>query len=277
GIRLRGYRTALGMTIEEVGSRLDVSATKISRLETGKRKAILRDVRDLCEIYGITEPAEVSELLDLARQAREQGWWTRYADLALSPFIGLEQEASSITSFSMYYVPPLMQTADYARAMIRGIARRMEPKVLDERVEVRLRRQRLLDQPLPPRYRAIMDEAVLRRQVGGLRVMIEQLDKLLAYVADDKAAIQVIPFHVGAYGAADSNFDLLEFDNEPRQNSLIFVEGLFSNLYLERPDQIKRYGEAIEYLRDAALNPRDSATFIGKIRTDYNNSVEVDS
>src|SRR5579885_3385702 len=103
-----------------------------------------RDVRDLCRIYGVTDHAEVEELVDLARQGRQPGWWTEYSDLRLEPLIGLEQEAVAITSFSMYYVPALLQTADYARAIIKGIARRMDPSIVDERVEARMRRQQIL-------------------------------------------------------------------------------------------------------------------------------------
>lgn len=276
GIRLRELRNARGLTVEDVAELIMVSATKISRLETAKRRASLRDVRDLCRVYGVAGQAEIDELMDLARQAREPGWWTRYEDLNLSPFIGLEQEAVAITSFSMYYVPPLLQTGDYARAMITGIARRMDANVLAERVEVRLQRQSLLEREPPPRYRAIIDEAVLRRQVGGSQVMGAQLEKLLQCVADDMATVQVLPFDLGAYGAADSNFDLLEFGEGSPQNPVVFVEGLFSNIYLERPDQIGRYREAIEYLRDAALSPRDSMGIISKIRADYATLAEAD-
>src|ERR1035438_7492728 len=105
-MRLRELRIGLGLTVEEVRERLLCSATKISRLETGTRRASLRDVRDLCQIYGVTDQAMADELMSLARQAREPGWWTQYDDLRLDPYLGLEQEAVAITSFSMYYVPP---------------------------------------------------------------------------------------------------------------------------------------------------------------------------
>jgi transcriptional regulator with XRE-family HTH domain len=269
GIRLRELRNALGLTVEEVAEQLLVSATKISRLETGGRRANLRDVRDLCRIYGVIDPGEIEDLMDLARQSREPGWWTRYEDLNMSPYLGLEQEATAITSFSMYYVPPLMQTGEYARSMITGIARRMHPKVLDERIEARMRRQTLLDQSSSPRYRAIIDEAVLHRKVGGPEVMRAQLERMLVDISGDKSTVQVLPFDVGAYGAVDSNFDLLDFAVGSRQNSVVFVEGLYSNLYLERPDQVGRYREALEYLRDAALSPRDSIALIRKAQTDY--------
>jgi transcriptional regulator with XRE-family HTH domain len=266
GIRLRELRLGLELTVEEVGERLLCSATKISRLETGARRASLRDVRDLCQIYGVTDQVEADELMSLARQAREPGWWTQYDDLRLDPYIGLEQEAVAITSFSMYYVPPLLQTGDYARAIIRGIARKIDPRILEQRAEARLRRQQLLEKQSPPRYRALLDEAVLHRQVGGSAVMQAQLDKILKCAADEIVTVQVIPFSVGAHAAADSNFDLLEFRAGSLQGSVVYVEGLFSNFYQERPAEIERYREAIERLRDSALNAPDSVTLIAQLR-----------
>lgn len=264
GMRLRKFRNAKGLTVEEVAEKLLCSATKISRAETGARKPTLRDVRDLCEIYGV-DPETSAELMELARQAREPGWWTQYDDLQISPFIGLEQEATAITCFGMYFVPALLQTEDYAREMIRGIAPKINPDILGQRVEARMRRQQLLQQPKPPRYRALLDEAVLCRQVGGPAVMKAQLEKILLLVQEEKATVQVIPFEVGAYAAIDSNFDYLEFGGSSLPG-LVFVEGLVSHLYLERHADLERYGEALEYLRDEALSPRDSAKRIEEIR-----------
>src|SRR5690348_12155167 len=162
--RLRELRTASGLTTAEVTARLLFSATKLSRLETGQRRVSQRDVRDLCQLYQVGQQ-ETAHLMDLARQAQERGWWTQFTDLGLVPFIGLEQEAAAITSYAMYYMPPLMQTEDYARAIIRGIERKISPEILEERVMARLKRQEILDRDPPPRYRAILDEAVLHREV----------------------------------------------------------------------------------------------------------------
>jgi transcriptional regulator with XRE-family HTH domain len=269
GMRLRELRNGLGLTVEEVAEQLLCSATKISRLETGTRRASLRDVRDLCGIYGVTDQAEADELMRLASRAREPGWWTKYDEPILSPYIGLEQEAVAITSFSMYVVPALLQTSDYARAIIKGIERRMDSDVLDQRVEARLRRQELLEQETPPRYRALLDEAVLHRQVGGAAVMQAQLDKILKCGAEERATIQVLPFNAGAHASTDSNFIVLEFGESSRQRPVVFVEGLFSNRYQERPIEIERYREALEYLRDAALSPRDSTSLITEIRSTH--------
>jgi len=264
GMRLREFRTAKGLTVEDVAKELLCSPTKISRAETGARRATLRDVRDLCQIYGV-DPETSAELMELAREARQPGWWTKFDDLKITPFIGMEQAATAISCFGMYFVPALLQTEDYAREIIKGIAPKIEEKILAQRVEARMMRQKLLSQPKPPRYRALLDEAVLHRQVGGPSVMKAQLEKMLLLVREERAAVQVIPYEVGAYGAIDSNFDYLEFAGSMLPD-LVFVEGLVSHLYLERPDELERYREALDYLRDEALNPRDSARKIEEVR-----------
>jgi transcriptional regulator with XRE-family HTH domain len=264
GARLRTLRNGLGLTVEDVAGEMLCSATKISRIETAARRPSLRDVRDLCRIYSVGEQ-QSDELMSLARQAREPGWWTQYDDLKLTPFIGMEQEAASITSFEMYFVPPLMQTESYARAIIRGIDRKIDSKILEQRVKARLRRQELLRSNNPPRYRALLDEAVLHREVGGKSVLREQLDRILRLSKENLATVQILPFNIGAHGSTDSNFDLLEFDGSLLP-SLVFVEGLVSQLYLEKPEEIRRYREALEYLRDEALSPRESLALIAEAR-----------
>jgi transcriptional regulator with XRE-family HTH domain len=263
GMRLREFRTSKGLTVEDVARELLCSPTKISRAETGARRATLRDVRDLCRIYEVDAQTS-AELMELAREARQPGWWTKYDDLKIAPFIGMEQAATAITCFGMYFVPALLQTEDYAREIIKGIAPRIAENVLAQRVEARMMRQKLLYQAKPPKYRALLDEAVLHRQVGGPSVLRAQLEKILSFMRD-RAAVQVIPYEVGAYGAIDSNFDYLEFAGTELPD-LVFVEGLVSQLYLERPDDLDRYREALDYLRDEALNPRDSAKRIEEIR-----------
>ena len=267
GMRLREFRTAKGLTVEDVAHELLCSPTKVSRAETGARRATLRDVRDLCRIYGVDSETS-AELMELAREARQPGWWTKYDDLKIATYIGMEQAATAITTFGMYYVPALLQTEDYARAIIKGIAPKIEEDILGQRVEARMMRQKLLFQPKPPKYRVLVDEAVLHRQVGGPAVMKAQLDKILSLIREERAAAQVLPYEVGAYGAVDSNFVYLEFA-DTKLPDLVFVEGLVSQLYLERPDELARYREALEYLRDEALNPRDSARRIEEIRDKF--------
>jgi len=267
GLRLRELRTAKNLTVEMVAKELLCSPTKISRAETGVRRATLRDVRDLCRIYEV-DPAESAELMELARDAYQPGWWTKYDDLKINPLIGMEQSATAITSFCMYYIPGLLQSEDYARAIIKGIAPKIEEKILNSRVAARMERQKVLESPRLPRYRAVIDEAVLRRHVGGPDVMRDQLERILSLMRDDRITVQVIPYTVGAYGAQDSNFTYMEFGDSMLPD-LVYVENLVTQLYMERPDEVGRYREAIDLLRDAALNPRDSAKLIDEICREY--------
>lgn len=265
--RLRELRNGLGLTVDHVADKLLCSSTKISRIETATRRASLRDVRDLCQLYGVGE-YDTAELMNLARQAREPGWWTQYDDPNLRPYFGLEQQATALIHFSMYFVHGLLQTEDYARAIIKGVNPKINPKVLDDRVKARLRRQQLLEQANRPRLRSLLDEGVLLRQVGGAQVMSAQLDKILQSVHAEKATVQVIPFTSGAHASADGDFTLLEFADSSLPD-LIYVEGLMSHLYQERPTEIARYRETLEHLRDAALSPRDSLSLIAEIKNTH--------
>jgi len=268
GIRLRELRNRSGLTVEDVAEKLLCSATKISRLETGARRPSLRDVRDLCSLYDVDESAS-ADFMKLAREAREQGWWTQYDDLKLDPYIGLEQVAKSITTYTMYYIPALLQTEEYARAIITGIAQKISSEILQQRVEARLRRQQLLYDDNRPRYRVLLDEAVLHRTVGGPTVMAAQLEKVLQTERQGQVTIQVIPFSIGAHASADVHFVLLEFAEESDLSPVVFIEGLRTNQYLERKDDITRYREAIELLRDSALSPRDSIQLVDEFRKTY--------
>lgn len=264
GKRLRRLRYQHSLTVEDVAGQLLCSATKVSRLETGMRRPSLRDVRDLCALYNLDERTS-TELMNLARGAREQGWWTQYVDVSFEPYIGLEAEATAITCYSMSYVPGLLQTEEYARALIKAIAPRIEPEVYEQRVEVRLRRQQLLEQGNRPRYRVFLDEAVLHRRVGGAQVMYAQLSKILEAENKDQAAVQIIPFDIGAHAAQDSNFVLLEFD-EPSASPVIYVEGLTGSRYIDREADVDRYREAVERLRDSALNQHESKRRLNELR-----------
>jgi hypothetical protein len=243
------------------------STAKISRLETAARPPILRDVRDLCGLYKVDE-AMTADLMELAREARKQGWWTQYADHNLSPYIGLEQDAVAITAYSMYFVHALAQTEEYAQTIIGAIAPKMDPEIHRQRVEIRQRRQDLFNAKNPPRYRLLLDEAVLLRPIGSPGLMAAQLARILELVSSGKAAVQVIPFDVGAYFVSDVNFTLLEF-KETWLSPVVFVEGLGGNSYYERPADVALYRESIESIRDSALSPRDSVQRLTAARKSY--------
>ena len=268
GTRLRGLRNERGMTVEEVAAKLLCSTTKISRLETAARRPSLRDVRDLCVLYEVDEPTS-HELMSLAREAREPGWWTQYDDLNLDPLIGLEQEAVAITCYSINYIPGLLQTQDYARGIIEAVAPKMDPQIVQQRTEARLRRQQLLEEDDRPCYHVILDEAVMHRGVGGPALMAAQLDKILATVRNGNATVQIIPFAAGAYAAADGYFVLLEFEEDSNLWPIVFIEGLAGNQYLQHRGDIARYRETIEYLRGRALNLNDSMALMTEMRENY--------
>jgi transcriptional regulator with XRE-family HTH domain len=265
--RLRKLRSDRGLTVDEVAKELLCSSTKISRIETGARRATLRDVRDLSRLYEVSDEA-AAELMELAQQAREPGWWTQYNDLKLSPYIGLEQDATVINYFSMYFLHGLVQTEGYARAIIKRMTPKISQEVFEQRVEARRLRQDLLNREKPPRFRMLLDESVLYRQIGGPAVMAAQLDKLLMLMREQKVSVQIIPFEAGAYDSTDSNFVYLKFDR-PDLPDIVFVEGLISHLYHERPDEAERYQESFENLRDLALSPRESEIRIAEMRSKY--------
>ena len=269
GKRLRELRNQHDLTVEDVAAKLLCSATKISRLETAARRPMLRDVRDLCRLYGVDELTS-AELMSLTREARNPEWWTQYTDLNLDPYLGLEQDATAITSYTNYYIPALLQSEEYTRAIIRAIAPKMNPDIYKQRVDVRMQRQqRVLEKENNPRYRVLIDEAVLRRPVGGPEIMAAQLDNILKTEQRGKVTVQVVPFDVGAHAAQDSNFILFEFGLSTDLGPVVFVEGLTGNHYLEKPEQIERYREALEYLRDSALGPRDSIRLVAELQKAY--------
>jgi transcriptional regulator with XRE-family HTH domain len=268
GKRLKELRLEHGLTVEDVAAKIMCSATKISRLETGTRRPSLRDVKDLCELYKV-DKSIADEFMTIAREVRAQEWWTQYEDLNLDPYLGLEEVASAITSYTMYYIPALLQVEDYTRVIIETIAPRMDPQILQQRIEARMRRQKRLEEPDKPRYRVFLDEAVLYRTIGGPANMAAQLDKVLEVERQNKVTFQIVPFDLGAHAAQDSNFILFEFDEKSGLSPVVFVEALTGTHYLEKEADIGRYREAIDYLRDTALSPRDSVQRLTEIKEIY--------
>jgi transcriptional regulator with XRE-family HTH domain len=262
GALLRTLRNERGLTVEQVAEHLMCSPSKISRMETGQRNAPLRDVRDLCDLYGITDVVERERLMTLAREGRQQAWWQSY-DLQYSTFAGLEAEATSISDFQSSVVPGLLQTADYARAGHLGALPRLSPEEIERQIEAKLTRQQILSRAEPPRLRAVLDEAVLHRMTGGPQVMRSQLDKLIESAQRPNVSIQVIPFAVGAHPGVESNFNILEL---PSTSGVVFVEGLVGSVYLERPEDLERYRMVFECLQGIALSPQDTIDLIARMR-----------
>ena len=262
--RLRELRKQSGLTVDEVARQLLCSSPKISRIETGTRSPTLRDVRDLCVLYKVSE-AEQARLMTIARESKQHGWWNKFDDLAIEPLIGLEIEAKQISSYESCIVPWAFQTEQYARAVIRGIAPRMDDRVLEERVTARMTRQELLRTADPPYLWSLIDESALRRAVGGGSVMREQLSKILEVAATPNVTMQIVPFDAGAHPGMDNTFTLLEFDSSV-QPPVAYVENLAGTLYLERRPDIIRYREALEHLRACALSPANSVNCVKEVQ-----------
>lgn len=267
GAMLRALRNERGLTVDQVAAELLCSPSKVSRLETGQRGATLRDVRDLCNLYGVTEAADRERLMTLAREGKQQGWWQSF-ELPHSTFVGLEQAAISMKIFHSAVVPGLLQTAGYTRALHQAYMPPLEPEIIEQRVEERLtRQQQVLDQVAPPRIEIVMDEAVLHRPVGGSAVISEQLDRITGIAKRRDITIQILPFEVGAHPALESDFIILEFTGQAA--NMVYVEGLAGQIYLDRPQDVDRYLQVFERLRSVADGPKDSVARIAKIRSAY--------
>lgn len=271
GTLLRQLREDKGLTVKQVTEHLLCSPSKVSRIETGQRGATLRDVRDLCDLYGVTTEDERDRLMTLAKESKQQGWWQSY-DLAFATptYVGFEAEAVRIKDFDSGVIPGLLQTPEYIRALHlkptpEPAPREMTTELVDQRVEARLIRQKLLTRRTPPplNFWAILDEAALHRAVGGPAVMRAQLELVLKRMQLENVTVQVIPFSTGAHPAIDSTFNILEFDGVTPD--IVYSEGMAGFIFMERPEEIARYNRVFEQLSDIALTPRRSADLILEI------------
>jgi transcriptional regulator with XRE-family HTH domain len=263
GAVLREMREHAEITRDEVGERLDCSASKIARIEIGDVGVRRRDLDDMLELYGVTDDLARRELAELARQSKERGgWWQKYGDLP-NPYltlIELESVANSISSFQLMVVPGLLQTEEYARAVIKASRPSDSVEEVERRVKVRLTRQELLVRPESPALWAVLDEAALRRVVGSSAVMRDQLGRLLDLGDRPNLTIQVLPFTCGGYEALFGGFMLLRFpDPDP---DVVYVEGFAGDVYLEKEEELVRCSLAFERLCDAALSQARSAELI---------------
>ncbi len=266
GALLRSLRGEAGLTVEQVAESLLCSPSKVSRLETGHRGASQRDIRDLCGLYHVTDPVQRDHLASLAKQGRGQAWWQPYG-LPYATYVGLEAEAISIRDFEPGVFPGLLQIPDYARAVHEGAWPRLSAEVIDERIEVRRGRQAVLSGPRPPHLRAIIDEAVLHRRVGGAATMRAQLDHVVAACAQPHISVQVIPYEAGVHPALDSTFILLEFEDPVP--GVVYVEGLVGQVYLERREDVRRYGEIFDRLLATSLGQQQSLDLMAAMSIAY--------
>jgi transcriptional regulator with XRE-family HTH domain len=262
GARLRALRTEKNLTVEQVAATVLCSASKVSRMETGHGVATPRDIRDLCDLYGVTDQAERERMLQLAREGRQQGWWQPY-DLDFDTYVGLEAAAIGLKYYQSTIVPGLLQTADYARAMLEVSIPKLAPERMNELLEVKMTRQRILSREQPLRLWAVIDEAALHRVVGGPAVMAEQLQRIAEVTSNPNVTMQVIPYEAGAHPAMDSTFNILEFaDSVP---DVVYVEGLVGWIYLDRPAEIDKYQQVFDNLCHLALSSKESIDLVAKI------------
>lgn len=261
--RLRELRENANLTIDEVGEKLECSASKISRIETGHVGVTPRDVRDMLEVYGVDDD-EREALVQLAREARKKGWWHAYNEVFTGSFVGLESDASFLHTHQALLVPGLMQTEGYTRAVIRAIRPDVAEADVELRVRGRLNRQKLLtEEQNPPEYWAVLDEAVLQRVVGGPQVMREQLKKLVELASLPHVTLQVVPFSAGAHAGMETPFLILGFP-EQADPDVVYVENSTSGVYLEQPEDVHRYTLMFDHLRAAALKPDDTVDLVDR-------------
>ncbi|KPC84160.1 MULTISPECIES: helix-turn-helix domain-containing protein [Streptomyces] len=269
GQELRRLREIKGMTAEEVAERLLVSQSKISRLENGRRSISQRDVRDLCGVYEVEDHRVVDSLMQMAKDSRQQGWWHAFGDIPYSVYIGLETDAESLRVYEPQVVPGLLQTRGYAESLITGALPEAPPSDIEKRVNVRARRQDRVNAPEHPlRLWAVIDESALRRLVGGKQVMLEQLEHLIEQSQLPHVTVQVLPFDMGAHPGINGQYAILEFP-DAADSSVVYIEGVTSDLYLEKANDVQRYSVMYEHLRAQALNVDQTRQFVEDIAKGY--------
>lgn len=261
GAHLRRLREAQAVSRETAGWEIRSSESKISRMELGRVSFKERDVEDLLTLYGIDDDEERARLLGLAREANTPGWWHRYGDVLPSWFqsyLGLEAAATLIRSYEVQFVPGLLQTEDYARAVVRLGHGQNNPQEIDRRVHLRMERQRQFTQSRRTQLWAVVDEAALQRPIGGSAVLRAQIESLIDATELPNVRIQVIGFHVGGHAAAGGAFSILRF---PQQDlpDVVYIEQLTSALYLDKRDDVEHYTTAMERLCFEADPPERTA------------------
>jgi hypothetical protein len=267
GSQLRRFREAAGITPDTAGWHIRSSRSKISRMENGRVGFKDRDVRDLLSLYGVTDSQVTSAMIALAGQAQTQEWWAQFGDILPSwfePYLGLEASASRIRSFDLQFVHGLFQTEAYARAVSALGRRRAAPDELDRWVAIRLKRQELLTAAKPPRVWSVVDEAALRRPVGGVKVMRAQLRRLAEAAELPNVTLQVVPFRAGGHDAAGGSFTILRF-TEPDVPDVVYIEQLTGAIYLEKPAATDHYLDIMNRLSAISLSPAQTIPFLDDV------------
>ena len=260
GVELRRHREEAGVTIDVVADRLGCSTSKVSRIETGHTSATPSDVQHILDIYGVDDSIK-AELVQIAREARQKGWWHPYSTVLTGAYVGLETAARSIRAYEQQVVPGLLQSEEYAIALIRGARQDYPDQEIEQRVRVRMQRQALLIQDDPIDLRVVLDEAVLSRPVGGEPVMLDQLKKLIETARLPNVTLQILPFAAGAHAGMDGSFVILEFEEEGDAD-VVFIDNATGGLFLEKSEELGKYIPLFDAVRSSALPPEESIEMI---------------
>lgn len=260
---LEQLREAAGLTREAVAEQLDWHATKLYRIESARSGITPADMRHLLDLYKVTDERRRESLIALARHARQKGWWTKYNDVFRGSYIELEAEASRLHTFEPIFVPGLLQTEGYIRAVIRAS---LVVSDIERRVAARLERQQLLDREDAPQVWAVIDEAALVRPVGGAAVMGAQIDHLIAAQERENVTLQLIRTAVGPHPGMNGPFVIMEFPDPEFFGPLVHLETATDGLYLEEAEEIARYTLVFDHLRAIALGPGESVAYMQGIK-----------
>ena len=269
GSQLRRLREASGVTRESAGYSIRASESKISRMELGRVSFKARDVEDLLTLYGVTDDTEREPLLSLARESSVAGWWHRYSDVLpgwFQTYVGLEGAASHINTYEVQFVHGLLQTEEYARAVVTtGHRTGITEDEVERRVALRRERQKLLSDEKGPRFHCVLDEAVLHRPFGSKAIMDGQLLHLAEVSEQDNVTIQVVPYELGGHPAESGAFTLLRFP-ESDLNDVVYLEQLTSALYLDKRDEVAQYDQVLDRLVNGAASASRSRDLLHSIR-----------
>jgi transcriptional regulator with XRE-family HTH domain len=270
GAKLRRLRTDLGLSREEAAEAIRASEWKIHRLENGQVGFKQRDLVDLLNLYQVTDPEEVAELLAMAREANTPGWWQRYTDVLpqwFRAYVDLESAAALIRTYEGQLVPGLLQTDDYMRAVIHGAHLDESPEEVGRRVRLRMARQILLTREEAPRLWAVVDEAALRRPVGGCEVMRGQLERLIEAAKLPNVTLQILGFDAGAHPGMVGSFTVLRFPDQELPD-VVYLEHLTSASYLSKPDEVDQYLHVMESICVRAAPPEETVERLARILDD---------
>jgi transcriptional regulator with XRE-family HTH domain len=270
GSELRRLRESHSIKLEEVAEHLGVAASTLSRIETGKAPTKSVYLSAMLEMYGVTDPAQRQVLIDMAREGHRKGWWSVYDDVLPTGFgiyVGLEAEAAGLRSFEAEAVHGLFQTPEYAQAVLREVNNRDTEEQIERLVDLRMKRQEMLDRNPPLDVWVILDEAVIRRTIGGPTVMSGQLARLTEASKLPNVTLQVLPFDSGSHAGLRGPFSILEFP-ERADADVAYVESLAGIIYLEKDREVRTCAEAFDRLRAAALSPAVSADLISGVAED---------